>query len=356
MRFLLLILGFCGLFYLPGRAQSVTGTAGGVRNLLPVSPDSVTRKLYQRMRVRAVAKVRLNAEGAVRDTVFFQQTDPAGRLLTRVEYLPARARQQWSYDEQGHCTALIQHPTPTQPATYLFAYNPSLGRSSHRLLRPDGQLLTLSETTLLARADTLLTETWTLRTLKGNAVPDTARFQRALRLQLHPDTVLLLRTQHTRAGQLLRATAVYQFSRRGSPYESGDLDLTRLVRLPSAAPATKQGNKTLDYSRLVRALRHAQGLTPRQWWKYDARNRLVQHISRQRMSRTQQVVDVVVTYIYNTADQLIAREQRIPAVRGPGNIAYTAFSYLPTGLPLGETSDIHTSKPVFYRYLYQYYE
>jgi len=354
MRLWLLILGFCGLFCLPGRAQSVTGTAGGVRNLLPVSPDSVTRKLYQRMRVRTVAKVRLNAEGAVRDTVFYQQVDPTGRLLTRVEYLPSRARQQWSYDEQGYCTALIQHPTPTQPATYLFAYNPALGRSSHQLLRPDGQLLTLSETTLLARADTLLTETWVLRTPTGDAVPDTARFQRALRLQLHPDTVLLLRTHHTRSGQLLKATAVYQLSRQGLPYESGDLDLTRLVRLPPAITAAKSGSKTFDYSRLVRALRHAQGLTPRQWWQYDAHYRLVQHISRQKTSRTKQVVDIVVTYTYNTEDQLITREQRILSMRGLGNVSYTAFSYLPTGLPLGETSDIHTRKPVFYRYLYQY--
>ena len=354
-RLWLLILGFCGLFYLPGQAQSVTGTATMVRILLPVSPDSVTRTLYRRMRVRAVAKVRLNAEGDIRDTMFYQQVDPAGRLLTRADYLPARARQQWSYDEQGHCTALIQYPTPTQPATYLLAYNPALGRSTHQLLTPDGQLLTLSETTLVYRADTLLTETCTLRTSKGEAVPDSARFQRTLRLQLHPDTVLLLRTQHTRAGQLLRATAVYQLSRQGFPYESGELDLTQAARLPPL-PGPKTGRKPLDYSQLMQALRDARGILPRQWWRYDARNRLTQHISRQKTNRTHQIVDVIVTYTYNTKDQLIAREQRIPAMRGPGNVAYTAFSYLPTGLPLGETSDIDTRKPVFYRYLYQYYE
>jgi hypothetical protein len=347
--------GLSGLFCLPGRGQSVPGTTAAGRSLLPVLPDSATRTLYQRMRVRAVAKVRLNAEGDVRDTLFYQQVDPVGRLLTRVEYLPARARQQWSYDAQGHCTNLIQYPTPTQPATHLFAYNPALGRSTHQLLTPDGRLLPLSETTLLIRADTLLTETCALRTLTGAAVPDTARFQRALRLQLHPDTVLLLRTQHTRAGQLLRATAAYQFSRQGFPYESGELDLTQAARLPPR-PGPKAGNKPLDYSRLMQALRTAQGLRPRQWWRYDARNRLVQHSSRQRTNRPHQVVDVVVTYTYNTEDQLIAQEQRIPSMRGPGNVASTAFSYLPTGLPLGETSNLNSRKPIFYRYLYQYYE
>jgi hypothetical protein len=61
--------GLCLSTSLAGVAQTVAAGTDEPVGLLTISPDSVTRNLYKRTRVRSIVKVRLNGEGEVRDTV-----------------------------------------------------------------------------------------------------------------------------------------------------------------------------------------------------------------------------------------------------------------------------------------------
>lgn len=341
---------------LPGVAQSVPVGADEPVGLFAISPDSVTRNLYRRTRVRSIAKVRLDDEGDVRDTVSYQELDTAGRFLRLDDYLPPHAHQKWGYDEQGHCVSLVLYPTPNVVYSYIFNYNPELGRSTHQGLRPNGKLFTISETTLEQRADTLIKETRTQRTLTGEAVTGLKAYQRSTRYTPHPDTVLLLHSRYAYSGELLNSTATYRLSRQGRLYETGELDLAKAARLQKINAFMKFKSKTLTYTQLVSAMRHTQGLVPRQWWRYDIRNRVVQHTNRQRLDQRGQFSEAVTKYSYNTSNELIGRELTVFGLQIPTQTSYTVFSYLPSGLLHGETSNARSEKPVFYRYLYQYYE
>ncbi|MET4106121.1 hypothetical protein ABIB60_001469 [Hymenobacter sp. UYP22] len=355
MRFSLLAfaLGIHSLWFCSASRAQATDE---LPSLISLSPDSVTRNLYQRTRVRTVVKVRLDEEGAIRDTVSYREIDRAGRFLWLFDYTFPQAQQQWSYDEQGHCTALVLHPTPGKANTDILAHNPRLGRSSHQLLKPHGQLLTISETTLLKQADTLLSETHILRTLTGDAVLGTATHKRAWRYSPHPDTVLLLHAQYSHTGNLLATKVLYRLSRQGIPHEDGELNLAKIVRLGKLPVSATSASRQPTYRQLVQALRHTQGLVPRQWWRYDAQNRLVQYTSRQRIGQTNQFSTVTTSYVYNREDQLIGREHATVSRHSSTRTAYAVYSYLPSGLLLGETSHIHSTRPTFYRYLYQYYD
>jgi hypothetical protein len=346
----------CLSFPLVGVAQTVWAGADEPVGLLTISPDSVTRNLYKRTRVRSIAKVRLNGEGDVRDTVSYQEVDTAGRFLRLDTYLPPHAHQQWSYDAQGHCVSLVLYPTPNSVYSYIFNYNPELGSSTHQGLRPNGKLFTISETTLEQRADTLIKETRTQRTLTGEAVTGLKAYQRITRYTPHPDTVLLLHSWYAYSGQLLSNTATYRLSRQGRLYETGELDLAKAARLQKISAFIKFKIKTLTYHQLVSAMRQTQGIIPRQWWRYDIHNRVVQHTNRQRLNQQGQFSETMTRYSYNSIHQMIGSEITTFGLQTPTQTSYTVFSYLPSGLLQGETSNARSEKPVFYRYLYQYHE
>ena len=113
-----------------------------------------------------------------------------------------------------------------------------------------------------------------------------------------------------------------------------------------------------DPGRLLAALRQGRGLHAQRRRFYDQQHRLIrQEISHSvRSGAREHLVRNVVHYTYNALGQLIGREGSLTTDLAPGRAGYAVFSYLPSGLLQGETTDARSAKPAFYRYQYEYYE
>ncbi|MCC2546609.1 hypothetical protein LJY25_09155 [Hymenobacter sp. BT175] len=323
---------------------------------IPLEPDSVTRHLFSSNRVRAVLKVRLDAEGEVRDTVAFQEVDARGRF-TEVRYRQApRLHRQWSYDAKGRCTAQVTQPSTTAPYTFIHTYNPALRLGSQQVLRPNGNTTTLCEESVIQQGDSLVIETRIQAMLMGTGISNRKSRQVSIRYAPHPDTILTLHYGYSAQEQLVSATASYGFSREGHLLEVGQLDLQQAARAQKVKTAAGQLAPRFTVRQALHGLRRGRFLYPRQRWVYNHQGRVVEQSIMTRLSRDGQVATTLIKYSYNSLGQLIGREQSTSSVYSPPKAAYYVFSYAPNGLLLGETSDARSEKPMFYRYLYQYYE
>ncbi|TGE21985.1 hypothetical protein E5K00_17170 [Hymenobacter aquaticus] len=322
---------------------------------IKVEPDSATRHLYARHKVRAVLKVRLNSEGQVQDTVEYQGVDPQGRW-TQVGISPRRVRRQWSFNADGLCTALVEYAHPKRPYTVITTYNPSLGRGQQEVVQPDGKHDIVSEKRLYRSGDTLLTE------IRGQALNVQhyfypAYYQRSLRLSPHPDTVLSLTCFYNEKQEITSFQADYLLYRQGLLVENGKLNLPETSRAKAVRYAP-DATGFPDPGRLLAALRQGRGLHAQRRRFYDQQHRLIrQEINHSVHSGArEQLVRNVVHYTYNALGQLIGREGSLTTDSAPGRAGYAVFSYLPSGLLQGETTDARSAKPAFYRYQYEYYE
>ncbi|RAK66852.1 hypothetical protein [Hymenobacter edaphi] len=348
--------------------------------LLP-EPDPATRQLYARQRVRAVLKVRLDDEGAVRDTVEYQEIDAYGRrtLLCRTGG-GWQERRQWSYDDAGHCTSMVIHPVPGRSFTTIYSYNPALGRGRCEVLQPSGRRTTVCELQRRALGDTLLTEArfWFL-TVGRYHFPQTG-FRRTWRFALSADTVLTLVSSYTPKGRHRSTQLQYELRRDGQTQETGAVDVVRALR------AARQRAGQVPFGQLPALLhRSPASFRPTALFRYDARQRLAEHqlittwdfvptpayttlVStnvRQPLTASpgarsaafgQASIRTVTTNTYNNQDQLIGQQRRLLGTRYLWEPRYLVLSYQPDGLPAGETTRSSADKPAFYRYQYQYYE
>ncbi|GAA3922416.1 hypothetical protein [Hymenobacter algoricola] len=317
---------------------------------IAAEPDSSQRRQYARHRVRAVLKVRLNRRGEGQDTVETQTIDRQGRRTAT-----GPRRREWSYNAQGQCTALVEYPAADRPHTLITTYNPTLRRGRQEVLQPSGTRTVVSEKQLYQSADTLLTEVVGHSLAVGRYLYP-AYYQRSIRLRPHPDTVLTLTGFYGPDHQLTGSRADYWLYRRGHLTESGRLELGRAAKAQHLKLPPGQTVPLLTYPQALAALRRGQGLQPQRRLSYDARQQLTRQEITVPLNQPGQVAQNVMRYTYNSLGQLIGREASFSSIRAATQAAYTVFSYAPTGLLLGETSDARSSKPVFYRYLYQYYD
>jgi hypothetical protein len=306
--------------------------------------------------------VLLNEEGEVQDTVSYQEVDVYGRLTLLNQRTPSgslfnqhnspQQSKQWSYDAMGHCTSLVVHPTPTQLYTLIYTYNPKLGRGKQQALKPNGTTITMSELSLRQHADTLIMEKVTHAILTQGLIYKQESQHRTLRYTPHPDTILLVHYMYNEKGKLQKASVNYSLSHEGRVREMGLLDLVEATKRHPLPPAAAGHAAYHVYSQAVWALRQRQAVYPKAIWRYDSQNRVVQQQIRTLDVRFVNNLISSTKHTYNSQDQLIASEQNS---LGFGQ-SYTLYSYSPTGLLIGETSNARSGKPMFYRYLYQFYE
>jgi hypothetical protein len=317
---------------------------------IKLEQDSITRRLYARNKVRTVLKLRLDSKGEVQDTVEYQLVDEQGRLR-QVGVGQKKLRRQWSYNSQGLCTALVEHPAPNRPFTVIHTYNPALRRGQQQLVQPDGKPTVISEKQVYQNGDTLLTEITAHGLMVGQYVyPE--YYQRSIRLTPHPDTVLMLTCFYNQKQEPTSYQTNYLVYRQGQLLETGQLNLSAATKVRDVNYRAGEPGFP-EPTRLLAALRHGQGLQPQHRRYYDQQKRLLRQEAISREGGQEQVVQ----YTYNNLDQLIGREGKRPtAAHYPSRSMYAVFSYSPSGLLLGETTDARSAKPVFYRYQYQYYE
>ena len=310
--------------------------------LLPVEPDSARRRQYARARVRSVLKTCLNQRGEPQDTLEYQVFDAQGRCL-QAGPAPDQPRQQWTYNAQGQCTAQLGLPGAQQPYTVISTYNPALRRSRQEVLQRSGERTVVNEKQLYQSGDTLLTEVMAHPlTIGYTTYPE--YFQRSLRGQVHPDTVLTLTSFYSARQELTGSRADYSLYQRGRLLESG-----RLALPAAAAP---------NYARALALLRHGAPRHPERRCRYDAHQRLIQQETWHGDNAATRTLEtsVMIKYTYNALNQLIGAEKTVSSLSTPARSSYLVFSYLPNGLLLGETTNARTSRATFYRYQYQYYE
>lgn len=322
-----------------------------------VEPDSITRHLFARTRVRSVVKIRLNGEGELRDTVAYQEIDPLGRALRADIYLSPQRRRQWSYDAQGRCTSVVAHPTASQPYTYIYSYNPSLRRGAQQMVRPNGNSITLNEIELQQRGDTLFSENQLHGIVVGNStfVKRESR-HRSLGFTPHPDTTLVLNYAYNTLGKLESATISYRLSRRGQLLEIGHFDMPKVAKLYRVKPAPGLTVPVLTAAQALAALRRGQGLRYQHRWFYNAQGRVERQETRTPLAQDGQFAITTTQFSYDAQGMLLSRAHTTQSLYSPPKTAYSVYSYSPTGLLLGETSDARSEKPTFYRYQYSYYE
>ncbi|MCB2376112.1 hypothetical protein LGH70_00850 [Hymenobacter sp. BT635] len=322
---------------------------------IKTEPDSATRHLYVRNKVRSVLKIRLDQDGNAQDTVEYQAVDRQGRWL-QVGTSRTKVRRQWSYNNQGQCTGLVEYPSATRPYTVINTYNPALQRGQQEVLLANGTRTIVSEKQLYRSADTVLTE------IRGQALTVSQYvypqyYQRSLRLVPHPDTVLSITCFYNGNQRPTSSQAHYLIHRRGALVESGNLTLpatakARPTRHSVDIPAFPNPEQALA------TLRQGEALHPQRRHDYDQKNRLVrQEITTPvEVGAQRHLIRNVVHYTYNSLGQLIGRQGSLRAGSAPAQAAYSVFSYLPSGLLKGETTDARSAKPVFYQYQYEYYE
>ncbi|SNC66944.1 hypothetical protein SAMN06265337_1783 [Hymenobacter gelipurpurascens] len=339
-----------------GCAQSVDKVEVDLSGPIRVEPDSIARNLLVRNRVRSVVKVRLDDEGAVRDTVSLQLVDPSGRYTRIDQLLNPQLHREWSYDEKGRCTSLVTHPTSYQPFTLIYSYNPALQKGLQQALKPNGKSIPLSEVQLQQRGDTLLTETRTHTLLANGSLLNFESRRLSRRYSPHPDTVLILAYNYSAIGQLVSTAFNYSVSRQGQPIEIGRLDMEMAAKLQKVKVAPKQAAPQLTPAQALQVLRQGKAVYPQFRWRYDAQQRIVGQEMTPRLNKQGQGTTTQLEYTYNSLNQLIGRQQITSSIYTPSATAFTVYSYAPNGLLLGETSDARSEKPIFYRYQYQYYE
>ncbi|RYU84306.1 hypothetical protein [Hymenobacter persicinus] len=318
-------------------------------DLIIGEPDSARRRQYVQQRVRSVVKVRLDGRGQVQDTLEYQAFNEQGRA-TEAGTSPGRIRRQWSYNAQGHCTALVVLPATSQPYTFITSYHPGLRRGQQEVLQPNGTRTVVGERQLYQHADTLLTEAVGHNLLVGNH-QYLDYYQRSLRLQPHPDTVLCLTGFYDQNKQLTGSRVDYLLYQAGQLTESGRLDLGQAAKAqPEAGGAAGTVVPLLSSHQALLALRRGSGRLEVRRSHYDARRRLIKQENLPQAGTSREVLNT-----YNSLDQLIGQQLVTSGISSPTRSAFTVYSYSPTGLLLGETTNARSSKPVFYRYLYQYY-
>ncbi|UOQ72416.1 hypothetical protein [Hymenobacter cellulosilyticus] len=297
--------------------------------------------------MRTVLKTRLDKQGQVQDTVEYLAVDEQGRW-TEVGRWQGQVHRQWSYNSNGQCTALVEHPYAARPYTVINTYNPALGRGHQEVLQRNGTHTVVQEKQLYQNGDTLLTEIKAHGLLVGNYYyPEYV--QRSLRLVPHPDTMLTLtcfydKNQHPTSYQF-----DYLLYQRGRLLETGKINPRKLGSAANDTSAQKMGP-----AQALAALRRGTGLQPQNRRFYDSQHRLIRHeFTRAKDLRSSRAV---INYTYNNLGQLIGRENSSVSAGVSIRSTYTVFSYSPTGLLTGETTNTGNGSPVFYRYQYQYYD
>lgn len=325
----------------------------GPDGAIKVEPDTATRRLYARHKVRAVMKVSLNRRGEVEDTLEYQTLDPQGRWQ-QVGTGTAMVLRQWSYNQAGYCTSLIEYPSLSRPYTVITTYNPALRHGQQEVLQANGQRSVVSEKRLYHSGDTLLTEI-KAQALRVQQYVYREYHQRSIRLLPHPDTVLSLTCFYDQSQQPTSYQANYVFYRRGRLRESGKLNLASPAPAQSVTfPAARPGSTS--FARVLAMLRAGYGLQPERRHYYDTQNRLLRQETTSLAGTTGPRAETIVYYTYNSLGQLLARQERLTLPLSAPRTTYTVYSYSPQGLLSGETTNVQGAKAVFYRYLYLYYD
>lgn len=314
---------------------------------LKQEPDSATRRQYARHRVRNVLKTRLDKQGLVQDTVEYLTVDDQGRW-TEVGRWQGQVHRQWSYNSNGQCTALVEHPYSARPYTVISTYNPALGRGHQEVLLRDGTHTLVQEKQLYQNGDTLLTEIKAHELVVGNyRYP--RYLQHSLRLVPHPDTLLSLTCFYDENQRPSSYQFDYLLYQRGRLLETGKINSSKI-----SSTGKDTGVEMMGPAKALAALRRGTWLQPQERRFYDSRHRLI----RQEFTRAKDLraARSVIQYTYNNLGQLIGRENSYAGTGVRINSTYTVFSYSPTGLLTGETTNTGNGNPVFYRYQYQYYD
>jgi hypothetical protein len=297
---------------LPMRAESPYFTQLKMGRPYEYRPDSVARRLLAQYRVRTILKVRLDQEGRAQEIISHQRLDRAGNLLPD---LPAA--------EPAASPAAVAAPGPALPAVRT--------RESGMPLR------------------------------SGAGRPGPVTRQRAERSQFspHPDTVVTLVRSYSPQGQPELHSATYRLFAAGRITDMGQLDIKRLLKAQRKAAPEQQA--AAGYAHIRRALATGRGRKSQHRWFYDAQHRLVreevdQPVGPNAFGNVPQELNTVVRYTYNHQGQLIGRQESVSAITIPAQVTYTVFSYSPEGLVQGETCSTNATRPVFYRYQYEYYD
>ncbi|MCB2407148.1 hypothetical protein [Hymenobacter lucidus] len=325
------------------------GPDGAIR----AEPDTATRHLYARHKVRAVMKVRINRRGEVEDTLEYQTVDRQGRWQ-QVGTGPASVQRQWAYNQNGHCTSLVEYPSPNRPYTVVTTYNPALEQGQQEVLQANGQHNVVSEKRLYHSGDTLLTEI-KARALRVQQYQYPQYHQRSIRLVPHPDTVLSLTCFYDQSQQPTSYQVNYLLYRHGRLRESGKLNLATMARARSIGLPTDQPG-VMSCAQMLATLRAGYGLEPERRHYYDAQHRLIRQEITSPVGTTGQTVQTIVYYTYNNLGQLLGRQERLSVPMAAPRTTYTVYSYFPQGLLSGETTNVQGAKAVFYRYFYLYYQ
>lgn len=326
------------------------GTDGAIKT----EPDTATRHLYARNKVRTVMKVRMNRKGEMEDTLEYQLVDRQGRWQ-EVGTGAATVQRQWSYNQAGQCTSLIEHPSRSRPYTVITTYNPALQRGQQEVLQPNGQRNIVSEKRLYYSGDTLMTEI-KARELRVGQYSYPRYHQRSIRLVPHPDTVLSLTCFYNQNQQPTSYLAHYLFYRHGRLLESGQLNLKAASAQAQSVALPADGAPVVGFAQVLATLRAGHGLELERSHRYDAQHRLIWQGHTRTIGNTGQRVGNSASYTYNTLGQLLGREETLSSPTTASRTSYTVYSYSPQGLLSGETTNEQNSKVVFYRYLYLYYD
>lgn len=311
-------------------------------------PDTSTQRLFARHRVRAIIRLLLDDEGRVRDTVGYQEIDPQGRrTLATTTSADSPHRRQWSYNAQGQCVSRIEAPSRRWPFTTLQHFNPTTQHSLRKALLPNGSSPLLRETMVYHHGDTTLTQSLH-HALTINGQPYSQDLlRRTFTYSPHPDTTLTVQYDFSLKGAPLQMQTQYALRRQGHATEQGLL----VLRKPSAegAVALRQALEQLRQNQ-------EQGRVATERNFYDRYRRLVRQELLIPANGPALATTKIIRFTYNSQHQLIGRVESTQAGTTSLRPFYTVYSYAPSGLLQGETTNQQRSAATFYRYQYEYYE
>ncbi|KUG06539.1 hypothetical protein ASU33_04105 [Solirubrum puertoriconensis] len=312
-----------------------------VRPALPV-PDSAYQRLLASKQVKRIAKVSIDDEGQLGDTVAYQEFDQQGQLLrawtdselnTRalaglvgIHSVPMGTHQVVRYSSVSGSFA---QPATTAPAASV-APAPA---------PPESTLLSYEQVPM--RSDR-----------GGNG------FYHRFTYTPHPDTVIYLQYSSVGTSSKLNfSSARYRVLHQGRPTEQGRI-AARAALKPARRLATNPAQSmAVAFEPLLDAVRRGQNLDLLHRWRYDAQQRLLQEQTNTRIGNgaEPQILHTEILYTYNALGQLIGRRETVSSVRIPPRTSYTVYAYLPEGLIKGETTTGLTGAPTLFRYQYEYY-
>ncbi|UYZ58975.1 hypothetical protein [Hymenobacter latericus] len=314
-----------------------------VRPALPV-PDSAYQRLLASKQVKRIAKVSIDDEGQLGDTVAYQEFDQQGHLLRAwtdselnsralaglagIYSVPVGAYQ---VVRTSAVSGSIAQPTTAAPTASSAAPAPAAP--------PENTLLTYEQVPMRSARG-------------GNG------FYHRFTYTPNPDTVLYLQYSSVdTSSKLSFSSARYRVLRQGRPAEQGRI-AARAALKPARRLATNPAQSmAVAFEPLLGAVRRGQNLDVLHRWRYDAQQRLLHEQTNTRIGNgaEPQILHTEILYTYNSLGQLIGRRETVSSVRIPPRTSYTVYAYLPEGLIKGETTTGLTGAPRLFRYQYEYY-